>query len=297
MLRNPFETPGEWYKANLHTHTTASDGQATLQERIDQYRSRGYSVLAITDHDVVSDAAGGSTESFLIIDGVEFGIMPFDDDRFYHLLCVNAPAGLTVPEKTDMNQAIAQVKASGAECFIAHPYWSSNTIRELAPLKGYTGIEVFNSGCQGIGKGCSSVHWDQLLGAGIRTPAIGVDDVHSLDGSLDRFGGWTMLKMPELSLPAVLDALRTGCCYASSGAEILDFQVDGTAASLRCPPAREIHFMANSYCGASFYAGDGPLLTEAQADLGGMCKYIRAEVVDAKGKRAWTNPVFTQKGT
>ncbi|MCD6415734.1 MAG: CehA/McbA family metallohydrolase [Planctomycetes bacterium] len=314
VMRNPFDAPGQWYKANLHTHTTASDGSATVQERIEQYRARGYSALAITDHDVVSDAAGLSTESFLVIDGTELSIKPFGDDRFMDLLCINVSSDHALPEDTDMNRVIAQMKAQGAECFIAHPFWSGNTIRELAPLEGYAGIEVFNSGCEVIGKGYSSVHWDELLNAGIRTCAIAVDDVHNYDGQFEQFRGWTMLKMPELSLPAVVEALRTGCYYSSCGPEILDFRITGGVTSLRCRAAREIHLVTDYVWGASFYADaadlltelhalrgvevsfqhadDGYLLSEVQADLGQECKHVRAEIVDAEGKRAWSNPLF-----
>ena len=37
-------------KANLHTHTTVSDGEYTPQQVINLYADRNYDVLAITDH-------------------------------------------------------------------------------------------------------------------------------------------------------------------------------------------------------------------------------------------------------
>ncbi|MCC5946996.1 MAG: hypothetical protein JJT89_00955 [Nitriliruptoraceae bacterium] len=39
------------FKANLHAHTTCSDGSLSPAEVIDAYAARGYDVLAITDHD------------------------------------------------------------------------------------------------------------------------------------------------------------------------------------------------------------------------------------------------------
>ncbi len=38
------------YKANLHTHTTNSDGAMKPEKVMDEYRKRGYNALAITDH-------------------------------------------------------------------------------------------------------------------------------------------------------------------------------------------------------------------------------------------------------
>jgi hypothetical protein len=39
------------YKANLHTHTTLSDGKKDPAGVIDMYHDRGYAILSLTDHD------------------------------------------------------------------------------------------------------------------------------------------------------------------------------------------------------------------------------------------------------
>ena len=41
---------GPWFKANLHSHSTLSDGKMTPQELKERYKSAGYSILSITDH-------------------------------------------------------------------------------------------------------------------------------------------------------------------------------------------------------------------------------------------------------
>ena len=38
------------YKANLHCHSTVSDGKLTPAELKDAYKNHGYSILCITDH-------------------------------------------------------------------------------------------------------------------------------------------------------------------------------------------------------------------------------------------------------
>ncbi len=57
-LVSPYESVDwdswEYYKANLHTHTTFSDGEFTLPEMVEKYYDLGYDILAITDHGVVS---------------------------------------------------------------------------------------------------------------------------------------------------------------------------------------------------------------------------------------------------
>ncbi|MDO5554100.1 MAG: hypothetical protein Q4G68_10100 [Planctomycetia bacterium] len=44
-----------WYRANLHTHTWWSDGQAFPEESLALYKDAGYQVIAITDHNLVAN--------------------------------------------------------------------------------------------------------------------------------------------------------------------------------------------------------------------------------------------------
>ena len=39
------------FKANLHCHTNLSDGKWTPEQVKEEYKKRGYSVIAITDHE------------------------------------------------------------------------------------------------------------------------------------------------------------------------------------------------------------------------------------------------------
>ena len=42
------------HKGNLHTHTTQSDGALAPSAMIDEYSSRGFGILALTDHNTVT---------------------------------------------------------------------------------------------------------------------------------------------------------------------------------------------------------------------------------------------------
>ena len=48
--------------ADLHLHTTASDGTSTVDERVEQARDRGLDAIAVTDHDRIPDELGGRLE-------------------------------------------------------------------------------------------------------------------------------------------------------------------------------------------------------------------------------------------
>lgn len=43
-------------KADLHCHTTGSDGRHSLDYILEMYSKKGYGVVAITDHYTVADA-------------------------------------------------------------------------------------------------------------------------------------------------------------------------------------------------------------------------------------------------
>jgi len=61
--------------ADLHTHTTASDGQYAPAQLVRMAKERGLSVLAVTDHDTIAGVeeaqCAGSTLGLQVIRGVE----------------------------------------------------------------------------------------------------------------------------------------------------------------------------------------------------------------------------------
>ena len=67
------------YKANLHCHSTLSDGHLTPAELKDAYKSHGYSVLAITDHECPYDHTAMSDKDFLMITGYEAYIRKYEN--------------------------------------------------------------------------------------------------------------------------------------------------------------------------------------------------------------------------
>jgi len=68
---NPFEAAGNWYKGNLHTHTTNSDGELSPDEVCRAYKKAGYDFLCITDHNRITKTDG--VEGLTLIPGAEMG--------------------------------------------------------------------------------------------------------------------------------------------------------------------------------------------------------------------------------
>lgn len=77
---------GSFYKANLHCHTTVSDGSLTPEEVKEAYKSHGYSIVAYTDHDIMIDHDDLRDGEFLPLLGYEIETteqLPYADDPFY----------------------------------------------------------------------------------------------------------------------------------------------------------------------------------------------------------------------
>ncbi|MHC4638090.1 MAG: CehA/McbA family metallohydrolase [Planctomycetota bacterium] len=288
QLINPFLQEGNWYKSSLHVHTTTSDGDVNVSVRLEQYRSRGFDVVAITDHWKTNDIDGLSNEKFLVINGME--VHPkSNSESNNHFLCLNLPKAFKIRKDEDAQKVINMVKAAGGEVIYAHPYWTGHTIEDLQAVNGYIGIEVYNGTCQlSIAKGYNHVHWDGLLNKGFVVPAIATDDIHN---SKNIELGWTMIKANKLTTDEIMNALRTGSYYASCGPTIKDFKVENGVVRIKCSPVSTIYFYGQINLGYKVDGKDGQPVTQAEWELPKKCRFVRAELIDANGKHAWTNPI------
>ena len=62
---------GTFFKANLHSHSTFSDGALTPAEMKAVYQAQGYSIVAYTDHDLMFHHRELNDNSFLALSGFE----------------------------------------------------------------------------------------------------------------------------------------------------------------------------------------------------------------------------------
>ncbi len=291
---NPFDAKGNWYKANLHTHTTTSDGAATVAEAVTGYRRKGYDVLALTDHDATNIVRDLSDDKMLVVSGMEYHPPLAGRRESFHLVAIGVPHGFEFDDCTDANRCIAQVARAGGETILAHPFWSGMEHADFRHLEGLAGVEVWNTVCDHVGRPCSENEWAYALDRGMHLPAVAVDDTHwkLLGGAIDKFGGWTWLKMRSLSVAGVMKAIRSGAYYASCGPKIHDFRVEGGRVSVRCSPARAIYFKSIASEGERRVAKPGKTVRGFSMDVEDCWEFVRAVVTDAAGKQAWTNPIY-----
>ena len=291
QLSNPFELPGKWYKAALHTHTSSSDGAWLPEVAADLYRKRGYDVLALTDHERSNDIRGLSGPGFLVINGIELHpLYPGHKCRNHHIVGLGVPHGYPVSRaaQKDVGECMKQIEDLGGVAILAHPPGVNVRPHLYADMPGLAAFELWASHQVAGGHGDREREWAAGLDDGIYLPAIAVDDAHA---ESDVAAAWTWLKMKSLSQKSVLAAIKAGACYSSTGPEIKDFRVTAEAVEVRC-----------SACATIALLGPGGKSTVRQAPPAGRgisvfsiprpdWPFVRAVVTDRADHKAWTNPI------
>jgi predicted metal-dependent phosphoesterase TrpH len=94
--------------ADLHMHTTASDGTSSLEERVEQAKEKGLEAIAITDHDTVNpelEKRRQVLEGIEVISGVEIKT-EISGDKI-EILCY-----FIDPENTELKKLLEEVRSN-----------------------------------------------------------------------------------------------------------------------------------------------------------------------------------------
>lgn len=214
------------HRANLHTHSTESDGSLSPNDVIDFYRTNGYTALALTDHNECSYpwqnwGRDPGALGMLAIPGNEYSR---HDHICGYFLCHETPSG-------SEEQTLTEIAAQGGVANINHPgrYWGPDpdgsipleVIQKYAtwytdfPGDVLMGVEVFNS----INRHPEDIDlWDALLGVMMpNRPIWGFanDDMHFLGVGALPFAAvsWNVFLTATLDEASVRAAMTTGQGY------------------------------------------------------------------------------------
>lgn len=310
----PFDgTDGVWLRCAFHAHTTESDGWLSPEALRRYHAWAGFDVLAITDHDIFTPEPAGDDE-LLVIGGTEISLTAPTSGGPLHVLGIGVTAMPEMSGIATLGETCQAIRAANGLPFVAHPVWSGLLTEEVQGIELAAGIEIYNTSCEvEQGRAHADAHWDLWLSRGLRLFGIATDDLHY--PGYDAFRSWTMVHARERGREAVLDALREGQFYATTGPRITSLCWTGERLTIRCTPARAISLLANPPYGARINAGhheltyrggrlrtgdgqadegiiDGDLLTGAVFGTHPSARYARVVVEDEHGRRAWTNPVW-----
>ena len=204
------------YKANLHCHSVLSDGCRTPEELKAMYKSRGYDILSITDHERPVEHTALSEKDFMMLTGYECYIRPgtgrydayavevhlnlfakdpknvkmicFNDNYSRYLKRDNAVEGLErvgserPREYTTeyINEYIRTAKEHGYIVAYNHPYWSMEDEAKILSYEGLFSMEMCNYSSYLINHlEYNGALYDKMLRAGKRVFCHGSDDNHN----------------------------------------------------------------------------------------------------------------------
>jgi len=206
------------HKANLHCHSVHSDGALTPTELKNAYRERGYSILAITDHETPQAHNELTDEHFLMLTGYEVYIRPsqqcvYDvfspeihmnlfarDPQNETLVGYNPPYCKYLPAERQetiekagplrpreytveyINEFIQAAREAGYLVAYNHPVWSMESEERILAYDGIFSLELINGGSDVIsGMEYSGALYDKLIRSGKRWFVHAGDDNHNHD--------------------------------------------------------------------------------------------------------------------
>jgi len=320
---------GQFYKADLHCHTKVSDGRNTAEEMKEYYKSKGYSILAITDHELLVDHTHLSDEDFLILTGYEYAFIerekgPYKYVRTLELnLYAKDPHNVTqvcfhpgyiihgekwradeakyvgeLYERKFTIESIQKVVDTAIEngflVSVNHPHFSMLNTEFFGQLKGIFAMEIHNQGyhlCD-----YNPQMYDQMLRMGHRISCIAADDAHKAfvyDSKEDpRPWGFSMIKAEKLDYDTIMKAIENGDFYASQGPEIYELYTEDNKVYIRCSDAKRI-VMQTKYRNYEFKeAPCGEFINDAEFKIPDDDEYMRFSVTDAYGRVADTRAYF-----
>ena len=302
-----FSAPGRFWRGNLHTHSTRSDGVLDPAEVCRRYRAEGYDFMALTDHFLglwnypVVDTVPYRTDDFTTLSGAELHSGAMLNGELWHILAVglpadfapgNAPHFTPLPDQETGPEIAARAVAAGAFVAIAHPQWSGLRLEDARSLTAAHAVEIYNHGCaMGCDRPDGFAIADYLLSEGRRVSLIATDDAHFSEP--DHFGGWVMVKAAENTPEALLAALKAGAFYSSQGPQLHDVRLEGKAVIVESSAAASVVVMGQ---GTAAKGVHGHSMTRTKVPLERMegSPWLRVAVIDSAGKRAWSNPIWRE---
>jgi hypothetical protein len=310
-----------WYRGDLHTHTLHSDGHVPVAGRVAAAEARDLDFFFLTDHNTVSglvELDSVSSPRVLPARGMELTTF------WGHALCLGGGEWVewrAEPGTGEMAAIVRAAEAAGRLFIIAHPHaiddphctgcaWHYDDVMP-GPARA---VEVWNGRWNGdSGNEENLALWYGWLNAGLRIVATCGTDTHGLypegEGELRSLEPFSHVYAAELTEDALLDAIRRGRLYLSSGPRLDlhaqagnaiagmgdELTLSDAAAEFRCvwtdcPPDAVVRAVVDGAVIHEWRAGSPGQATWQVAPRQGWCT---VEIRGADGNMlALSNPVF-----
>ncbi len=216
-----------WYRGDLHGHTIHSDGSWDVEGLIGFAREHRLDFVTLTDHNTISALSqmdSLSSDTLMTMGGYEL-------TTFYgHALALGTRQLIdwrVRPGERTMAQIKTEIEAVGGLFVIAHPMAPGDPVCTgchwdyIDLMPGTAGVvEVWNEHWDSTSNNEEALQlWYQWLNQGHRIYATAGTDIHGQPDPNLEFGFNTVFA-ETLSESAILDAIRHGHSYLSSGPQL-----------------------------------------------------------------------------
>ena len=320
-----------FYKGNMHCHSTNSDGKKTPEELKEIFKKHGYSFLAITDHEHLIDYSYLNDEDFITITSAEYAIKEFPkqstmvnqkmkvchlnfyakDPKNVNNVCYNAvydhfskgelKEAIVKPE-TDyervyghkgISEMIKMANENGFFVCYNHPRWSLENYGDYCGYDGLWGVEIYNTSCNCLGLYEYDINvFDDFLRDGKKIFASCGDDNHNKRVG-DHCVAFVQVNADSLTYDNIINALLKGDFYSSTGPEIYSLYVEDNKVYIECSDAKAITISTEGRRSNRVLAENGKL-TSAEFEILDSDGYFRIDVIDKEGNRANTQAYFIE---
>ena len=283
-----------WYKGNLHTHTTISDGKSAPEDTLKLYASNGYDFIALTDHWKYNNGGYNEEAGILVIPGCEYHTGANVQEGIYHVVSAGADREPSLDRTNGLppvQEIIDAIKEAGGFAILAHPAWSMDEASTVRDLHGLDAIEIYNtmSGRPWNIRPYSGDFYDRLCAHGVLLGAVADDDTHFYDG--DQCVSFVYVKAESCTREAIRNALVKGDYIATQGPMLRMWREDGIIIAETDAPVIEFTFFSDAPHNKARIVRDENGITRAEYKPLKNETFIRVEALDANGKYAWSTSI------
>lgn len=302
-----------WYKGNLHTHTTTSDGDSAPLTVARWYRDNNYDFLMLSDHNVYDSIASIQTtldnenaisghKRLLLIPGEE--ISDLYGSTKVHLGGVNT-TGLVGPQGgTSIANTITRctdaIKLKAGIPIINHPNLSGNSFpsSDVFAVKNLKFLEIYNGHPSadnggGNGKPAMGDYWNDLLSRPRLIWGVATDDAHHFQSWGPTYANpgraWVVVSAPSLTVANIVAGLSTGNFYASTGVVYSNVSTANNVLSMSVSGAGPFTTTFSGKDGVVLKTDSTNNPTYTLPTAGQL--FVRAKTNASYGS-AWTQPLF-----
>ena len=323
---------GQFYKANLHCHTTLSDGSKTPAEIKQIYKDMGYSIVAYTDHDIMIPQTRLDDEDFLTLNSFEIQLYePMTEEKPHKSMLKTCHLCFIALDKENKTQPIwyasrfidslpdeykdeLHIDPNAPDFGKARSHERVNQAIKIAKDAGFFvtynhptwSLEDYTDYMAYEGMDAMEILNYSSLHAGYPeyNPRV-YDDMLKGNKRIyctatddnhnrknDSGGGFVMIKADALDYNKITNALVKGDFYASQGPKINALWVEDSVLHIECENVASICFETGRRHFSKIESQNGEGVSFGEFTVSPMDNYVRVTLTDFDGKHANTNAYF-----